>query len=367
MKQWRRPWLVLPVGIGLVLGLGRGALAAFSATTADGVNQFVTAPDWEPPHVTRTVIAKTVGYLAGKIHQGGQFYVYAQIDDGGNPPAGVGTVTADVSAFSSGGGAVAMNAGAFSARGVPYNYRSASRTAINPMANGTRTYSFTMADVAVPVHSQTETGFAVTIDNTVPAPMNMTSANGAGGTVGRAEQGDSVTYTWSEPIDPESLLSGWDGGSPTTVTVRIKNKGPNDRLSIEGPAGTLNFGLVALQQNYFPGDAGVYGLGHHDDRKRRHDRARDPEWCCQHGHSSHADHMARRQRGIRRLRQPVLDSNDHRLGLAPDRLLGRRWTRARTFGHYPVGGINLYRTMCRKLGCGRLGSGSRIVGSPPPR
>ncbi len=251
MKPWRRPWFVVPVSVGLVLGLGRGALAAFSATTTDGVNQFVAATDWEPPHVTRTIVAKTPGYLGGKIRQGGQFFVYAQIDDGGNPPAGVRTVTADVSAFSTGGTAVAMTAGAFSVEGVPYNYRSAMRTATNPMPNGMRGYAITMADVAI--NSQTQTGFTVIVDNSVPAPVNMTSANRAGGTVGRAEQGDSITYTWSAPIDPESLLSGWDGGSPTTVTVRIKNMGPSDRLTVEGPAGTLNFGVVALQQNYSQG------------------------------------------------------------------------------------------------------------------
>ena len=66
MKPWRRPWFVVPVSVGLVLGLGGGALAAFSATTTDGVNQFVAATDWEPPHVTRTIIAKTPGYLGGK-------------------------------------------------------------------------------------------------------------------------------------------------------------------------------------------------------------------------------------------------------------------------------------------------------------
>jgi len=253
MKPWRRPWFVVPVSIGLVLGLGRGAVAAFSATTTDGVNLFVAAADWEPPHVTRTIVAKTVGYLAGSIRQGGQFYVYAQIDDAGNPPAGVGTVTADVSAFSTGGTVVSMVAGAFSAEGVPYNYRSAARTAINPMPNGARAYAITMVDVATPANSQTQTGFTVVIGNAAPAPVDMTSANRAGGTVGRAEQGDSITYRWSAPIDPESLMSGWDGGSPTTVTIRIKNMGPNDRLTVEGTAGTLNFGVVALQQNYAQG------------------------------------------------------------------------------------------------------------------
>ncbi len=254
MKPWRRPWFVVPVSLGLVLGLGRGALAAFTATTTDGVNQFVANADWEPPHVTRTIVSKTPGYLGGKIRQGGQFFVYAQIDDGGNPPAGVGAVTTDVSAFSTGGTAVAMVAGAFSVESVLYNYRSAVRTAINPMAAGIRTYSFTMADVVAPPNSQTQGGFTVTIDNTAPAPVDMTSANKVGGTAGLAEQGDSMTYTFNEPMDPESLVPGWDGGSPTTVLVRIQNAGRRDRLVVETNAGVLlAFGTVFLQQNYVSG------------------------------------------------------------------------------------------------------------------
>jgi len=54
-------------------------------------------------------------------------------------------------------------------------------------------------------------------------------------------------------VASQSSSSGWDGGSPTTVTVVIKNMGPNDRLTVEGPAGTLNFGTVSLQQNYSQG------------------------------------------------------------------------------------------------------------------
>jgi hypothetical protein len=199
------------------------------------------------------VIAKTVGYLTGKIRQGGQFYVYAQIDDGGNPGVGVGTVTANVSSISNGGGAVGMTAGAYSAGGVLYNFRSAVRTAINPMAEGTRTYAFTMSDIAVPVHTQTQTGFPVVIDNTVPRPVNWTATNKVGGIVGRAEPGDIVTYTWSEPIDPESLVTGWNGGSPITVAARISfNGGGNGRFRIRNAAGTitLNFGTVYLGQNY---------------------------------------------------------------------------------------------------------------------
>jgi hypothetical protein len=253
MKPRRNRAVVVTVTIGLVLGIGSGAMAAFAATTTNAGDRFVAAADWEPPHVTRTVVAKTVGYLTGKIGPGTQFYVYAQIDDGGNPPAGVGTATADVSAFSIGGAAVAMNAGAFSAGGVLYNYRSAARTAIAPMSNGTRFYSLTMADLATPPHSQTQSGFTVVVDGTGPAPVDLTSANRPGGTVGRAEQGDSITYTWSEPIDPGSLVPGWDGGSPTTVTVRLANNGAGDQVRIRGFNGNLDFGTVFLQQNYVSG------------------------------------------------------------------------------------------------------------------
>ena len=254
MKLWRRPWLVVPTTLGLVLGLSGAAFAAFSATTSNTGNRFIAAPDWEPPHVTRTIVSKTAPYVGGKIHQGGQFYVFAQIDDGGNPPAGVGAVTADVSAFSGAGTAVALAAGAFTAQGVPYNFRSAALTATNPLAAGTRTYSIKMTDVAPTPNSQTQGGFIVVIDNTAPAPVDMTSANKVGGTKGLAEQDDIITYTFSEPMDPESLVPGWDGGSPTTVQVRIQNAGPRDRLVVRTNAGvTLNFGTVFLQQNYVVG------------------------------------------------------------------------------------------------------------------
>ncbi len=254
MKPWHRPWFVVPLSLGLVFGLGSGALAAFSATTGNGANTFVAGPDWEPPHVTRTIVAKTPGYLGGKIHQGGQFFVYAQIDDGGNPPSGVGTVTTNVSAMSTGGTAVAMVAGAFSIGGVLYNFRSAVRGVTNPLAAGILTYAFTMADVVTPPNSQTQTGFTVTVDNTAPTPVDMTSANRAGGTVGLAEQGDSIRFTFSEPMDPESLIPGWDGGSPTTVQVHLQNAGRRDRLVVQSNAGvTLAFGTVFLQQNYVRG------------------------------------------------------------------------------------------------------------------
>ena len=80
----------------------------------------------------------------------------------------------------------------------------------------------------------------------------MTAVNRAGGIAGRAEQGDIITYTWNEPIDPESLLSGMERriarhGDGPALTGRWREHGFRLR---KAAAGTLNFGTIYLQRNY---------------------------------------------------------------------------------------------------------------------
>ena len=89
-------------------------LGTESAKSA-GVLNDITAPV-----VSTTVIAKTVGYLAGSIKQGGTFYVYANITDASS----ITTVTVNNSTLvASGGTAVALTAGSYSVQGISYNYR----------------------------------------------------------------------------------------------------------------------------------------------------------------------------------------------------------------------------------------------------
>ncbi|MBF4193775.1 beta strand repeat-containing protein, partial [Mycolicibacterium phlei] len=98
-------------------------------------------------------------------------------------------------------------------------------------ANGTITYTpngtYTGADsftykVNDGSDSNADSNVAtVTItDNIAPIPVMVTATNKNGGTQGRIEPGDTITYTFSEPIDPGSILAGWDG-SAQTVTVRV--------------------------------------------------------------------------------------------------------------------------------------------------
>lgn len=241
--------LLLAVALVAVLAplAGRATLAAFSANTGNPSDSFSAAADWVAPTVSATVVSKTPGYRAGHVKQGGTYYVYANVSDTGNPASGVGSVTADLSAITTGATAVALVAGSYTAEGTSYGYRSASRVADNPLAAGSKSYSITSTDVAG--NDRTEPGFSVTVDNTAPTASDVQTANG-GATVGKPELADTVTYTFSEPIDPQAILAGWTGSS-TNVVVRINNTNPDTvRIYNAGNTTQLPFGVVSLGGNY---------------------------------------------------------------------------------------------------------------------
>jgi len=83
------------------------------------------------------------------------------------------------------------------------------------------------------------------------------SANG-GSTAWRPEAGDTITFTYTEPLDPDSVLSGWDG-SPTSVVVRMTNGllVVNDTLRVFDPTDTtpVSLGQVDLGRNDYVGGA----------------------------------------------------------------------------------------------------------------
>jgi hypothetical protein len=233
-------WIVLLAAATLLVA-GGTTVAAFSGQSSDAANSFAAAPDFVAPTVSTTTIAKTTGYDAGFIKQGGSYYVYANVTDTGNPASGINVVTANVSTITTGSVAVPLVPGAFSVGGTAYNYRSASTTAGNPLAAGSKTYSLTSTDVAANV--RTQTGFSVTVDNTAPAGSDVQAANG-GSIAGRPEQGDSITFTFSEQIDPQSILAGWTGAA-TNVVVRINNTA-TDTLLVFNSANTVQLPLGSV-------------------------------------------------------------------------------------------------------------------------
>jgi hypothetical protein len=236
-----------------VAAAGHGVtLAAFSGAAASPGNRVTAAPDFRAPTVDSSAIAKSAGGTAGFVRQGGTYHVYANLSDTGNPASGVDTVTADVSALTSGQTAVPLAAGSFSAGGVSYGYRSAQLTANASLTEGAKAYSVTGTDGAA--NGATQGGFSVTVDNTAPSASDVQTDDNAG-TVGQAQAGDTIAFTFSEPIDPASVLAGWDGSS-TGVTVRMTNVLLGaDTLQVHaaGNGAQLPLGVVGL------GGAGYVG------------------------------------------------------------------------------------------------------------
>src|SRR4051794_23719340 len=79
------------------------ALAAFSKTTSNPGNVITGRPDWLPPTISATTVAKNSGYSANYVKQGGTYYVYASVaEPTSNPASGVASVTTDISALTAG-------------------------------------------------------------------------------------------------------------------------------------------------------------------------------------------------------------------------------------------------------------------------
>ena len=241
--------VVLAALVGLLAGTGAGtSLARFAQTTAVGGNTMTTAAKFDivPPTIARSAIAKATGtgqYLSGSIKPSGTFYVYANVTDTGPGASGVATVTADVSSIKAGATAVALVAGSYTVTGVSFNYRSAAQTA-DSKAAGSYTYGLRAVDNAGNVATATA---SVTVDSTVPAGSDIQTTNV--GTAGMPNAGDTIVYTYTEQIDPESIQAGWTGAS-TAITVRFTLSG--NTVTIWNAANTtqLPLGSIALGAAY---------------------------------------------------------------------------------------------------------------------
>jgi Concanavalin A-like lectin/glucanases superfamily/Bacterial Ig domain/Fibronectin type III domain len=99
-----------------------------------------------------------------------------------------------------------------------------------------------------------------TIDNTAPAGKSITTSNVLGGTIGRIEKGDAVTFTYTETMSPGSVLSGWSGAS-TAVRVQIAKKSNSSVLTVLNQGGSAQLPLanpLALGGNYVPSSGAVF-------------------------------------------------------------------------------------------------------------
>src|SRR4051794_25754350 len=239
-------------GIALfALGVGAGAtgstFSAFSKTTSTPASSFSAAPDWTPPTVAASAIGKSTGGTpaGGKpraLKTNGTLYAYANVTDSGNPAAGIGAVTVDLTSVNGQSGvALTTTGGPWTVDGTTYNYRSAQLTATK--APGTFNVPLSASDGAS--NSTSGVTIPVTIDNTAPSASNVQTVNHSGGTAGKAEQADQIVFTFSEQIDPYSVIpsTSWNGAS-TNVVVQLNNGGgANDTVAIFNAANSTQINL----------------------------------------------------------------------------------------------------------------------------
>jgi hypothetical protein len=98
-----------------------------------------------------------------------------------------------------------------------------------------------MTDVAA--NSRTRSPYTLTVDGTAPTAVSVAGVNKTGGTAGKPETGDSLVLTYSEAVDPYSVLASWTGTS-TPVTVRLTKSGSTGLLTVLVSGTALPLGSV---------------------------------------------------------------------------------------------------------------------------
>jgi hypothetical protein len=252
--------VAIAAALSALLGLAVFSGAVWAAYSGDGIsagNQLVAAADWVAPSVSTSLIGKTQGGVPGYIHQGGTYDVYANAADSGNPASGISSIAANLTTITTGQSAAALPAGSLAIGGVSYGFRSADLTANATLAAGTYSYSLSSKDTIG--NSGTQSGYTVIVDNTAPSASDIQTTNKSGNTVGKPELGDSAIYTFSEPIDPNSILAGWTG-TAISVVARITNVA-NDPFTVFNAANTIQLplGSINLGHNDYVSSSATFG------------------------------------------------------------------------------------------------------------
>jgi len=117
--------------------------------------------------------------------------------------------------------------------------------------------SYDLRAILLDARGQTTTSAVVAgrrVDNSVLRAVDVQAANG-GGTVGRIDQGDTLTLTYSERVTTGSVSAGWTGSAlPVTLRVRDGNLlgtgNLGDTVDVLRSGTALPLGSVALRGDY---------------------------------------------------------------------------------------------------------------------
>lgn len=234
----------------------------WNATTGPtGAPVVIAGDDTTPPIVSTVAVGLAEGTSSGWIRPSGSYRVFASADDDGPGTSGLASVRADVSAIVGAGSWVDLAPGGpWSIAGETFGWRSPAFVASSNLAEATeRTFTVTATDGAGNSGSR---GGKTTVDTTAPTGLDIQTV--PAGTTGRADAGDRIVFTFSEAVDPASLLPGWTGGSAATVTVRIADGGTGaDVLTVWDAANTsaVALGSVVLDRTDYVSAAVIFGTG----------------------------------------------------------------------------------------------------------
>lgn len=220
--------------------------SSFTDDTTNGGNTITAAADWTAPSISAAVLQKAQGGVVNKITPSGTFYLYASVADSGNPASGVGTLTATTSNIATVSSAtLTTTGGPYTVGGTSYNYRSALLTAKSTLTTTSYTYTLSVSDTAG--NGPTTSSPSISASTASFAPSSFLLSN-VTGTAGKADAGDTMTFTFTTAPDPESLFPGWNGTS-RTVSVVMADKAvygtPSDIVGIvDGSGNTTSLGYV---------------------------------------------------------------------------------------------------------------------------
>lgn len=223
-----------------VLAVGFSA-ASFTDSTQNPQSVSAVA-DFLAPSASASVVGKAEGGTAGYVRAGGNYRVYANVTDSGNPASKTSSVQANVSALTSGQTAVALSSGSYTVDGVSYNYRSAQLKVDSGASAGSKSYALTLLDGAGNTRVQS---FPVLLDNGPFAGSSFSTANGSGNNSGEPEEGDTIAFTYNDVPEVETIKSSWDGDA-TSVKVSIADSSGTETLSVSG----VSLGSVSLKGDY---------------------------------------------------------------------------------------------------------------------
>ncbi len=194
----------------------------------------------------RAVVRDTAGHIAQTTPIQREIDNTAPVTTPSVPPQATGPVTVSAEATDTGSGVQSVTFQAFYMgqwtticvdTTAPYSCTTDS-TSVADGAYQVRVITTDNAGV-----STTGSTYQLIVDNQTPSGTDVTAGNG-GATAGRLQQYDWIRFTWSEPIAPASILSGWTGTSQA-ITVRVRNNASNDEMHFYSGATQLNLVLSA--------------------------------------------------------------------------------------------------------------------------